>query len=103
MGNMHNVVFNEGDLDERLLDQKDSTLMAYFNAVTHKADLMAESNDGRPLAKELTCVQSCRSFFTKEKWTRRSEKGNQIGRLYTVFPTAGDKFYLRMLLCQVKN
>ena len=33
MENMHNVVFNEGDLEERLLDQKDSTLMAYFTAV----------------------------------------------------------------------
>ena len=32
---------------------------------------------------------------------RRSKKGNQIGRLYAVLPTAGDKFYLRMLLCQV--
>ena len=51
MENMHNVVFNEGDLEERLLDQKDSTLMAYFKAVTHEVDLMAEPNDGRPLAK----------------------------------------------------
>ena len=100
MENMHNVVFNEGDLEERLLDQKDSTLMAYFKAVTHEADLMAEPNDGRPLAKELTYVQFS---FTKEKWTRRSKKGNQIGRLYAVFPSAGDKFYLRMLLCQVSK
>ena len=30
MESMHNVVFNEGDLERRLLDQKDSTLMAYF-------------------------------------------------------------------------
>ena len=51
MENMHNVVFNEGDLEERLLDHKDSTLMAYFKAVTHEVDLMAEPNDGRPLAK----------------------------------------------------
>ena len=103
MENMHNVLFNEGDLEERLLDQKDSTLMAYFKAVTHEAGLMVEPHDGRPLAKELTYVQFCKSFsFTKDKWTRRSKKGNQIGRLYAVFPSAGDKFYLRMLLCQVK-
>ena len=102
MENMHNVVFNEGDLEERLLDQKDSTLMAYFKAVKHEADLMVQPNDGRPLAKDLTYVQFCKSFsFTKDKWTRRSRKGNQIGRLYAVFPSAGDKFYLRMLLCQV--
>ena len=89
MENMHNVVFNEGDLEERLLYQKDSTLMAYFKAVTHEVDLMAEPNDGRPLAKELY-VQFCKSFsFTKDKWTRRSKKGNQIGRLYAVFPSAG--------------
>ena len=102
MENMHNVVFNEGDLEERLLDQKDSTLMAYFKAVKDEADLMVQPNDGRPLAKDLTYVQFCKSFsFTKDKWKRRSRKGNQIGRLYAVFPSAGDKFYLRMLLCQV--
>ena len=103
MENMHNVLFNEGDLEERLLDQKVSTLMAYFKAVANEAALMVEPHDGRPLAKELTYVQFCKSFsFTKDKWTRRSKKGNQIGRLYAMFSSAGDKFYLRMLLCQVK-
>ena len=101
--NMHDVLFNEGDLEERLLDQKDSTLMAYIKAVTHEAGLMVEPHDGRPLAKELTYVQFCKSIsFTKDKWTKRSKKGNQIERLYAVFPSVGDKFYLRMLLCQVK-
>ena len=101
---MHNVVFNEGDLVERLQDQKDSTRMAYFKAVKHEASLMFAPNDGRPLAKSLTYVQFCRSFsFAKNKWTRRRKKGNQVGRLYAVFPSAGDKFYLRMLLCQVSS
>ena len=54
MESMHNVVFNEGNLEERLLDQKESTLMAYSKADTHEADLMPEPNDGRPLAKEVT-------------------------------------------------
>ena len=57
MENMHNVVCNEGDLEKRLLDQKDSTLMAYFKAVKHETGLMVEPNDGRSLAKELTHVQ----------------------------------------------
>ena len=102
MENMHNVVFTEGNLEETLQDQKDSTLMAYFKAVTQEAALIVQPNDGRPLANSLTYVQFCTSFsFTKDKWKRRTKKGNQIGRLYAVFPSAGDKFYLRMLLCQV--
>ena len=56
MESMHNVVFNEGDLEKSLLDQKDSTLMAYFKAVKHGTGLMVEPNDGRSLAKEFTYV-----------------------------------------------
>ena len=59
MENIHNVVCNEGDLERRLLDQKDSTLMAYFKAAKHETDLMVEPNDGRSLTKELTHVQFC--------------------------------------------
>ena len=59
MESMHNVVFNEGDLEKRLLDQKDSILMAYFKAVKHETDSMVEPSDGRSLAKELTHVQFC--------------------------------------------
>lgn len=99
---MQNVVFSEGNLEHRLQDQKDTTLMAYFKAVKEEAALTVEPNDGRPLAKSLTYVQFCTSFaYSKNKWTRRTYKGNQVGRLFAVFPSAGDKFYLRMLLCQV--
>ena len=42
MESMHNVVFNDGDIEKRLLDQKDSTIVAYFKAVTHKAALMVQ-------------------------------------------------------------
>ena len=59
MENMHNVVCNEGDLEKRLLDQKDSTLMAYFKAVKHETALMVEPNDGRSLANKLRHVQFC--------------------------------------------
>ena len=47
MENMHNVLFNVGDLgdlEERLLDQKDSTLMAYFKAVTDEAGLICRAS-----------------------------------------------------------
>ena len=57
--NMHKVVCNEGDLERRLLDQRDSTLMACLKAVKHGTGLMVEPNDGRSLAKELTHVQFC--------------------------------------------
>ena len=82
---------------------KDTTLMSYFKAVNIENNLPILPNDRRPLAQALTYVQFCKSFtFQNNTWTRRKQKGNQIGRLYSVFPSAGDKFYLRMLLCQVE-
>ena len=90
-------------MNEAVVNAKDSTLMAYFKAVNIENNLQIKPNDGRPLAEALTYVQFCKSFtFQDNKWTRRKQNGNQIGRLYSVFPSAGDKFYLRMLLCQVK-
>ena len=39
-----------------------SSLMAYFEAVTKGKKLNYSPNDGRPLAKDLTYVQFCKSF-----------------------------------------
>ena len=76
--------------------------MAYFKAVSIENNLSIPPNDGRPLNSTLTYVQFCKSFtFNKDTWTRRKQKCNQIARLYSVFPSAGDKFNLWMLLSQV--
>ena len=77
--------------------------MAYFKAVNMENNLQIKPYDMRPLAQALTYVQFFKSLtFQDYTWTRRKQKGNQIGRLYSVFPSDGDKFYVRMLLCQVK-
>ena len=34
-------------------------------------------------------------------WQRRARSTGQIGRVYTVHPNAGEKFYIRLLLCHV--
>ena len=48
-------------------------------------NLQIQPNDERPLAETLTYVQFCKSFtFQDNKWTRRKQNGNQIGRLYSV-------------------
>ena len=86
-------------MNEAVLNTKDSILMAYFKAVKMENSLQIKPNDRRLLAQALTYVQFCKSFaFQDYTWTRRK----QIGRLYPVFPSTGDRFYLGMLICQVK-
>ena len=101
--NFQDLRFLPGAMNDAVDNVKDTTLMSYFKAVNIENNLPILPNDRRPLAQALTYVQFCKSFtFQNNTWTRRKQKGNQIGRLYSVFPSAGDKFYLRMLLCQVE-
>ena len=100
--NNQNIVFEEGHLNAGVLNLKDTALMAYFKAVTQENNLPIPPNDGRPLASDLTYAQFPKSFsFRDGKWVRRKYNLDQIGRMYAVFPSAGERFYIRMLLCQV--
>ena len=100
--NKQNITFIEGQLNDAVLNVKDTALMAYFKAVVKENNLPIPPNDGRPLAKDLTYVQFPKSFtFKDHQWVRRKIKVDQIGRMYAVFPSAGERFYIRMLLTQV--
>ena len=60
--NNQNITFIEGQLQTAILNVKDTALMAYFKAVNKENSLPFPPNDGRPLAKDLTYVQFCKSF-----------------------------------------
>lgn len=100
--NNQNITFIEGQLQTAILNVKDTALMAYFKAVNKENSLPFPPNDGRPLAKDLTYVQFCKSFsFRDHEWIRRKKNIDQISRMFSVFPSAGERFYIRMLLSQV--
>ncbi|XP_029152436.1 uncharacterized protein [Arachis hypogaea] len=49
-------------------------------------------------------IPECYSWHIKEKeWRRRRSQKRSIGRIYTVSPTEGEKFYLRILLSNVRG
>ncbi len=56
-------------------------------------------------ARTLTYIQFPEHFVWNrqiKQWTRR-RRGRSIGRIYFVHPTAGERFYLRMLLNVIKG
>ncbi|XP_074299946.1 uncharacterized protein LOC141631133 [Silene latifolia] len=55
-----------------------------------------------PEARELTYAQFPTKYVWKDGWIRRS-KGNNIGKIAYVHPTAGERYYLRLLLNIVKG
>ena len=95
---------------------KNSQLTAYFELCTHEIShpLILE-NRGRdtngaayPEAKDLT-YREIPEFYTwdtnKTCWIRRKRphKSDMIGRIYTVHPKEGERFYLRLLLIHTKG
>ncbi len=102
--NMQNISYNEGNLLHALENAKDTPLMGYFKKVT--SDYDAAIQDQMPRARDLTYNNFCDAYTWVKStgtWKRRVKKGYQVGRMYSVFPSAGDKYYLRILLCQVKG
>lgn len=92
----HLVVFNP-DEDAAVLiaraSQEKTTLTAYFDA---------NKDDGplRALARQYTYPEFPQHFWwlqDEKKWTIRKQ-GFAIGRMYYTPPTAGERFYLRLLL-----
>ena len=112
----HTVFFEEGNEVEALAKNllKRTTLTAYFEKVQEKLALppseqfLGKNDAGQvyPAAPELT-YQEFPTFYTwdRNKWKRRvsPHKSDMIGRIYHVHPNAGEKFYLRMLLCKIKG
>ncbi|XP_074283443.1 uncharacterized protein LOC141607991 [Silene latifolia] len=82
-----------------------SNLQAVINRATNnETKLMGwfTANAMYPEARELTYAQFPTKYVWKDGWIRRS-KGNSIGRIAYVHPTAGERYYLRLLLNIVKG
>ncbi|KAK1383672.1 hypothetical protein POM88_021407 [Heracleum sosnowskyi] len=65
-----------------------------------------ETNKEDPFGRELTYVQFPEKFLWNESekiWNRRKNNIRVIGRLIYVHPTAGERFYLRILLNIVRG
>jgi hypothetical protein len=78
--------------------QEKSQLTAYFTTCANPGDL-------GNLARQYTYQEFPRYFVyqaTQRRWTARKQ-GTAIGRMYFVSPTAGERFYLRTLLCVVRG
>ncbi|CAN6892364.1 unnamed protein product [Brassica oleracea] len=93
----HRLVYDQDKSLEEVLSQEDiekTMLTAYFVA-----------NQRYEEARELTYIQFPEHFVYHsdiKTWTPRKQ-GTAIGRLIYVHPTAGDKYYLRILLNVVKG
>jgi hypothetical protein len=106
---MHNITF-DGDNDaaevvERA-QQSSSILMEFFQ--TNKKEEEDEQSSGQTcrLARNLLYQEFphkfCWNSTKKNKWTVR-KRGFQIGRMYSVPPIAGQRFYIRLLLTVVRG
>ncbi|CAF2154317.1 unnamed protein product [Brassica napus] len=96
-GSKQRLVYDQNKRLEEVLSQEDiekTMLTAYFVA-----------NQTYEEARELTYIQFPEHFVyhsDNKTWTPRKQ-GTAIGRLVYVPPTAGDKYYLRILLNVVKG
>jgi flagellar biosynthesis GTPase FlhF len=64
--------------------------------LTQWIDYNSKFNDGLHLTYNKFCTEFVYNKASKE-WHKR-QRGTAIGRMYTVSPTAGEKYYLRLLL-----
>ena len=92
------VVFDEADnpaeVQQHAAESK-STLTAFFEAIQAGQDIQT--------ARSLLYQEFPQKFvFQQEtkKWTIR-QRGFALGRMYYTHPTAGERFYLRLLLTVV--
>lgn len=108
------VTYLAGDEIAAVEQEQDSMLMAYFSVVRIES-ITSLTNDERgceqngtlhPTALQLSYLQ-IPTYYTwnaKERaWSRRKRphRSDCVARMYTVSPSAGEKFYLRMLLTTV--
>ena len=90
------VYFRPGQEDEALqrTAEKDTQLMAWFKLNTDEEDARAYMYTEIPIHYVFK--------QTQRKWTKRKRNGaNILPRMYSVSPSAGERFFLRLLLLHV--
>ena len=90
------VMFTPATAQQVLSSGTATTLTAYFAK-------NAEVGSDDPVRQ--TLYHNFPSHFTwdakTKTWKDRRRQTGQIGRMYTVHPSAGERFYIRLLLCHV--
>ena len=92
------VYFPDDLSSQELAEKRDtahSTLMAYF-----------EYNTENPNGPKYLCSEFPAHFVWNQgirKWTIRKRGADRIGRMYHCSPSAGERFYLRLLLTVVRD
>ena len=108
------VTYFAGNEVDAIAQEQDSMLMGYFTVV-HMESISALTNDERgcelngtlyKTAPQLSYLQIPSYYIwnlSQRQWSRRKKphRSDCVARLYTVSPSAGEKFYLRMLLTTV--
>jgi hypothetical protein len=97
--NEQNVTFQENDVAQQVVEeaaQKDTQLMGWFKANADPTCIAAGAHD---------CLYQDfpkKFVWNRKKWTPR-QRQKAIGRMYSVPPNGGERFYLRLLLTEVKG
>lgn len=90
------VIFNDqADLNNVIQENKESMLMAWFSL-----------NQIDPRAHDFCYIEIPEHYTwnsTSRQWRRRVRDISTIGRLYSVHPTEGERYCLRLLLLNVKG
>ncbi|XP_072087869.1 uncharacterized protein [Arachis hypogaea] len=97
--NQHQVSFYEHQTISEIVnnDYFSRTMLTEFFALNR-----ADDHQSRHLLYRE--IPEYYSWHSKEKeWRRRRSQKRAIGRIYTVSPTEGEKFYLRILLSNVRG
>ncbi|WOG83732.1 hypothetical protein DCAR_0102910 [Daucus carota subsp. sativus] len=95
--------------EQQVYFREDETLTTVVDRIDPNATMFIQwfrVNREDPAARELTFVEFPEKYFwdnTGKIWQRRKKKMCVIGRMVYVHPTAGERFYLRMLLNIVKG
>ena len=89
-------------LQQQILFDEGEEVQAVADALRHKTHLTEffEYNRLHPATSTRYCDFPERFLWSPQQrnWKARMVKNGTIGRVYTVHPSAGEKFYLRMLL-----
>ena len=92
------IVFNEGSEESALENQRDTELSAFFNANQGEGMALKDGGNVQNL-RYVDMPKYCTYDKKKKQWKARADrKCDTIGRIDNVHPSAGDRFYLRMLL-----
>ncbi|XP_071740490.1 uncharacterized protein [Rutidosis leptorrhynchoides] len=92
------VVFDEEELLDNVLNKPSVNTSMFLEWM--------KCNKVNEEARQLTYVEFPSKFVWQKKervWTRRKRSGGAIGRIHHVSPSAGELFYLRILLNKVRG